>query len=210
MMRQVQVSENTTPSNQVLPASQEDQAEQATTQADTQPKTYDEAYVKKLRDEAAAHRTKLREFERAEEERRQASLSEQEKAEARAKTAEERLSSIQVRADRAELKVAAQKAGIVDPDVAYRLLDESAIERNEDGEITNADALMTQLAKDKPYVKGQDAKPAPLVAAPTSKTNGATSDSHLPTYTREQIADRGFWEKNRDSIMKAIREGRVA
>lgn len=93
---------------------------------ESQPKTYDEAYVKKLRDEAASLRVKNRDYEKAEEERKAASLSEIEREKQARTKAEAELAD----ARRALMvRDAATKHGL-DPDV-YEFLtgsDEAAIQ----------------------------------------------------------------------------------
>jgi hypothetical protein len=61
-------------------------------------KTYDETYVKKLRDEAAAHRTKLKAFEDAEQARKDAELTATQLAEKKAADAEAKVAAAETRA----------------------------------------------------------------------------------------------------------------
>lgn len=51
----------------------------------------------------------------------------------------------------------ASKLGIIDPDAAYRLLDKSSIEFDDDGQATNVEALLVSMLKDRPYLTGKSA-----------------------------------------------------
>jgi hypothetical protein len=76
---------------------------------------------------------------------------------ARAEMLERRLVSteqeIRARMVQAELKVEALRAGIVDLD-GLKLLDPSAVEISEDGEVKNATDVITQLRRAKPWLFG--------------------------------------------------------
>jgi hypothetical protein len=93
-------------------------------------KTFDEEYVKDLRNEAASYRVKLRETEeyltKLKEE------WEQEKAQATEK----------------EILYAAKAAGVVDPQTVTKLMDKESIAEH------GIDAALNQLLQDKPFLKG--------------------------------------------------------
>jgi hypothetical protein len=76
---------------------------------------------------------------------------------ARAEMLERRLANAEqetrTRMAQAELKVEALRAGIVDLD-GLKLLDPSAVEVSEDGEVKNAAAVITQLRRAKPWLFG--------------------------------------------------------
>lgn len=119
--------------------------------------------VARLRREAAQWRRKVREHE-AELERRNTA----DKARADAEKSEvERLREQLAEADRKwqtaqqqrldtlnqrAIEVSAMKANAVDPETVYRLLNPSSFETNDEGTITNTDALVKDLLKDKPYL----------------------------------------------------------
>lgn len=144
-------------------------------------KTFDQAYVEKIRQEAAGYRTKLRDAEAELEKRKAAELSETERAKkeaadatAKLAEAEARIKAAQTRAEIATLGAALKLA---DADDAYRLLDQAAIQYDEDGRPKNLKTLLEALVKAKPYlVQG---------AASTSVNNPARTGA---TYTKEQLA----------------------
>lgn len=51
----------------------------------------------------------------------------------------------------------ANRLGIIDPDAAYRLLDKSAIEYDENGQAKNIEPLLVSMLKDRPYLTGKGA-----------------------------------------------------
>lgn len=86
-------------------------------------------------------------------------LSETEKLTKRATDAEAKAQQAEVRVKeittRAEIERQARKLNIADDDAAYRLLDVSKIEYDGDGKPTNADALLKDLVKARPYLVAQ-------------------------------------------------------
>ena len=85
-------------------------------------------------------------------------LTDQEKLEARATTAERKAeAAIQQVASAviaSEVKVRASQLGIIDPDAAYLLLDRTNVAYADDGTVTGIDDALTQLIESKPYLKG--------------------------------------------------------
>lgn len=98
-----------------------------------------------------------------------------------------------------EVGVAASKLGIVDPDAAFRLLDQSKLEFDDSGKLKNAEMLLKALITEKPYLAGGG----------TSATNASRNTSGSGTFTRSQIEDRKFWEAHREEILKAMADGRI-
>jgi hypothetical protein len=88
---------------------------------------------------------------------------------ARAETAERRLGEIEqevrARVVRAELKVEAVRAGIVDLD-GLKLLDLKSVELTPDGELANAAELMAQLRRAKPWLFGGASSSSPASPPP--------------------------------------------
>jgi hypothetical protein len=120
---------------------QEQDTEQTTEQVQTERQdTFDREYVEKLRAEAAAHRTKLRKLEEAEEKRKKEALSETERLKAEKEEAEkaatESLTKANQRSIRAEARVQALEAGTNPQYVAglLKLSDLSDVEVDDDGE----------------------------------------------------------------------------
>lgn len=119
-----------------------------------------------------------------------------------------------------EARLAAHELGIVDPDAAVKLADWDTVEYGEDGKPTNARSILEALVAAKPYlVKPAGApeapKPAPRPGAPqpggTANPGRGTvpGQGGAPTFTESQIADRKFYEANREAIFLAMRQGRV-
>lgn len=84
--------------------------------------TFDAAYVKKLRDEAAANRTKLREVEAELKKRTDAEMTETERQKAALDAAHAERDELKSTARRLEAQVAAALAGAPHPDVVARLV----------------------------------------------------------------------------------------
>jgi len=53
-----------------------------------------------------------------------------------------------------QIRVASQSLGIVDPEAAFRLLDQSTLEIDDDGKVKNAEKALRDLVKAKPYLLG--------------------------------------------------------
>jgi|GEM_PF-1603434 len=138
------------------------------------PKTFDEAYVKGLRDEAAANRIKAKKLEEQVGKLAQETTAKvlkalglepdpdknfekqleeaQKKAQAAEKMANERLV-------RAEVKVIATEMGLVDSDAAYALMDGNSIEVKEDGAVAGVKEALEALVTAKPWLKAKEPGP---------------------------------------------------
>lgn len=141
-------------------------------------KTYDEAYVKQLRGEAAANRKKAAELEAKLKERETADLSELEKAQREAKDATEKLTATETRARarlaKSEVVAAATKLKFHDPAAAYKLISDD-VEFDDEGEPKNVAKLIEQLAKDKPWMVDAGVKTSP--ANPGGGSGGGSGNS---------------------------------
>ena len=170
---------------------------------EAEKKTFDAVYVQKLRKEAAEYRKRLRELEKALKEKEEAELSEQERLQRRVAEYEARLADLererQERTLQYEVKLRASQMGIVDPEAAWRLLDLSAIEFDEDGMPVNIEDALQELVKSKPYLRTQ-AAPSVSPTNPSRRTQ---------VFTRSQLRDPKFFREHRDEIMAAMREGRI-
>ena len=97
-------------------------------------------------------------------EHEEAEKSELQKAQDRAaaleKEKEALLASQKTKATQYDVAVKAAKLGIVDPDAAYRLMDQGKIEFEEDGSPKNTEALLQDLVKNKPYLVGSGSSAA--------------------------------------------------
>lgn len=153
-----------------------------------EPKTFDEAYVKQLRQEAAGYRKKAAEAEAELEKRKAAELSETDRARKEAADAQAKLQANEAKLKTARVKAAvgilAASLKIVDADAAHRLLDQAAIQFDDDGEPTNVKALLDQLVRDKPYLieKGGPTTPPNNPSRPdaTQKTASRAAFDAMP------------------------------
>ncbi|OYD58470.1 hypothetical protein CGZ90_00790 [Fictibacillus aquaticus] len=132
-----------------------------------EPKMYDEDYVKKLRDEAAGYRTKLKGLET------QSKTSQEDlikkvfetfginpdpnlefekqlnQAKTQAQVAEQKANEKLIKA---EVKYTGAELGIVDPDVAYLLIRDKELTVKEDGSVTGVKEALEALLAEKPYL----------------------------------------------------------
>ncbi len=121
------------------------------------------AEIRKLRSENAGHRTKNRELSTKLTEHEQAQLSEKERAEAKAKDAEDRALAAETRAKAtaiaADLRVHAVTLGAVDVDAVIALVDRSKVEADDDGNVKGGKAAVEALLKAKPYLVSEPGAP---------------------------------------------------
>ena len=131
----------------------------STTEPQGGEEKFDVEYVRGLRKEAAQYRTRLKALEDAQKAADDAKLSDQEKLQKRLaeleKAAAEASSNLQQRVMEYEVKLAASRLGIVDPDAAWRLIDASSLEFDESGKPKNLDRVLNELLKDKPWLSAQ-------------------------------------------------------
>lgn len=160
------------------------------------------AELKKVRTEAASHRVKLTAFEKAEEERKLAAMGDLEKAAQRAEAAEAQARTYRERIALLSVQAEATKLGIVDPEVAAALIKDK-LELDDDGAPKNADALLRELVKAKPYLLAQQ-QPGQQVTASTRATNPARTSTQGTTLTREAID--AMSQQERISRLPEIRE----
>ena len=136
--------------------------------------------ARKIRSESTNMRKRLKAYEDAEEEKRIATLSEVErskaeiaKAEKRTAEAEQRIQHYQQQLVTAQVKLAAQAKGIIDPDMAA-LAVASTLEYGEDGMPTNLEKALDMLIKNKPYLAPKPAELPEPSAPPAQPVNAQT------------------------------------
>ena len=140
-----------------------------------------EAKLREARNDAIKYRTRLREFEQADEERRRASLSEAEQKDLRLRELEAEIARRDDDSKRLALESAvAMKAstiGIVDPEAAIALLDPDLLDYGENGRPTDTslDAALRHLVKSKPYLRTQPAAASPANPA-KAEPKGETAE----------------------------------
>lgn len=175
--------------------------------------------LRKARDEAAKTRVdakRLAELEKAEAERQAANLTEIEKAARERDAATAALQAMRARIGSAELKVASQAAGIIDPDVAAAMLG-SKVEYGDDGEPKNIAKLVEDLKQSKPHLFGANASGTAGAAAngQRASSGGATNPGSGArsggVFTREQISRMSPQEyaANQQAIFEALKSGQI-
>jgi len=199
---------------------------------DPEPQTFDADYVAKLRDEAAKWRTKLRDEETARKdlegklkEKEDADLSEQdrtkkqlEETKAAADEAGRQLALRDTMIRESLLEADTIKASvhpdlsIQDPDAAFRLMDRSLIEWDDDtGRATNLPEVLKSLVEARPYLVGQSG-PTPRVPPVVDPTNPRREQTptvptreELSQMTHDQIME--LWESG--ALPQALAEGAI-
>jgi len=195
-----------------------------------EPQTFDAAYVARLRDENAKWRTKLRDEEEAKKtleaklkEKEDADLSEQDRTkkqleETQAAAAE---SARQVALRDAMIRESLLEAdtikasvhpdlNIQDPDAAFRLMDRSLIEWDDDtGRATNLPEVLKSLVEARSYLVASEVG---RVVPPVDPTNPKRESpvtvptrAQLSEMTQDQIME--LWESG--SLPKALAEGAI-
>lgn len=176
-------------------APQADAQQQTQTQPQAGHQVFDAEYVKQLRTEAANYRTKLAALEAKAKAEDDAKLSETEQLKKKlvdmetlhTKDAQERLE----RTTRYEVELAASKLNIVDPEAAYKLLDQSALEYSEDGTPKNIEAALKALVASKPYLVGVVSSGS--AANPNSTKVGRLTMDEIKRMPQDEITRR--WDE---------------
>jgi len=149
-----------------MPEEQEPKVETTITPAGEMPKgddSQDGAELGRIREalkranaEAAANRVKVKEYETAERERADAEKTELERAQAALAEMESKAVAAQALYARAQIenavRFAAQGLGFYRPDDAIALLDLSALELTDKGEVKGVDAALKALTTERPYL----------------------------------------------------------
>ncbi len=115
-----------------------------------------QAALKAANKEAADRRKRLDALEADEAKRKEAELSEVEKADQRAKAAEAKAQNLEQRWRdgmlRSAVTLAATQAQFYDPEDAYRLADLTSLTANDDGTVTGVEEALKALVKAKPHL----------------------------------------------------------
>lgn len=152
-----------------------------------EPKSYDEAYVKELRGEAAKHRTEKNTLKKQVEDLdaklrglEDAGKSELEKVTGEKVRLERELADkereVAEREVKAQVFAAAAKLNIVDPDMAYLALDLASLDPDDPKAVQRA---LIALAKEKPYLVKESTPPTPGVGGPPVQGKKSVDDMML-------------------------------
>lgn len=144
--------------------------------------------ARKLRKEAEGLRKRIKAIDEAEEEKRLLALSEVERSKAEIVKAEKRAAEAEARTQQyleqlvtAQVKLAAQAMGIIDPDMAAMAV-HSSLEYGEDGMPSNLDKALTALIKNKPYLAPKPAAPPAEPPVTPAQTANAQTPATLPPF----------------------------
>lgn len=158
---------------------QEDTALEPQAGTTTEPQEGDEsertltlAEAKKLRSEASNLRKRLKAFEEKEQKEQEASMTEQQKKEKQYAESQaaytSQIEKLQARVVRNEVEKTAAKLGMINPELAHRLIDWAELEFDEDGSPTNAKSILEKIIKDNQYlVQQQQAQKSNAIQKPT-------------------------------------------
>lgn len=184
----------------IVPPLEGDPAAQAAGEADQQP-TQDPAVpapftlddAKKLRSENRSLRERLKALEEAKRAEDEAKLSDQEKQALRLADLERQLAerdrALVERTVLAATVDAASRLGFANPRLAYRLLDQSEVEYDAEGQPTNVDALLRQILKAEPYLVSAHARPSGSIDGGTRGSAGLT-EAQINAMTPDEYAAR--------------------
>ncbi len=124
---------------------------------------------KNATEERDRHRKKLTTYEEQERKAQEAALSEVDKATKRATEAEQRIQHYQQQLVSTNVQLAAQKMGIIDPELAALAIS-NKLELGEDGLPTNIEKALSDLVKAKPYLLAKAEAPTPATPPATHTT----------------------------------------
>ena len=169
-----------------------------------EPKTFSEEYVKQLRQEAAANRTKAKEMEEKlkampdeitakvlqalgietdPQKNLETQLTEaQKKAKEAEEASKQALTKAEQRLIKAEVKAMATEMGLVDSDAALALMDKANVKVGDDDSVTGVKEALEALVQAKPWLKKAETKPP---GDPGSGGGGAKQKGDLPTLEEE-------------------------
>ncbi|MGE7650490.1 hypothetical protein ACQKM1_22345 [Peribacillus frigoritolerans] len=151
------------------------------------PKTYDEDYVKGLRDEAAKYRKKAKELETNSTTQQQDLINKVFTAfginpdpnvefEKQLSTAQQQAQAAEKRANdrliQAEIKAIGTGLNLVDLDAVDKLVDKSSFSVKEDGSVEGVKEALEKLAADKPYLVSVPGEPKPNGYVPGAQQRG--------------------------------------
>ena len=142
--------------------------------------TWAQDQIKSLRKESADRRTRLSSYEKAEEDRKAATLSDIEKANETATKASERAAALEAKLLIREATAALERANVIDAELALLAIRDKIVVA--DGEATNLEDLVAELVKNKPHLVKTTAPEKPLV--PDTRPTAPPAQATPPSRTR--------------------------
>lgn len=181
--------------------------------------------AQKAAQEAARYRTELRdaqrriaEFEAAQRAAEEAQMSDLQKAQRQLADYQTREAQQLLELQSLRLAQAVQqhavRLGIIDLDAAAKLLDTSALEYDDAGRPTNAEALLTAMLEQRPWLRGngQQAQPQQPQAPQIGATNAPRQNGPI-TITPSQYSDPAFKAQYMrdygEDLLSAMNKGKV-
>lgn len=153
---------------------------------------------------------KADDLERQAQEAAEAAAKEQGKFEDLYKQANERASTLegQLKQTRIEnaVTIEAAKLGVVDPNAAVKLLDQSGITVGDDGTISGVAEAVKALQQSSPYLFKTPAQGS--VGSGNSNPAGGANNAQAE-FKYSEIQDLEFYKKNQAAIDKAVAESRI-
>jgi hypothetical protein len=172
--------------------------------------TFDAAYVKKLRAEAAAHRKEAAEAKAKLKQREDAELSELEKAQKERDEAKATADTANAKVRDALLKATATaeavKLNIIDPELALLAIRDK-VTFSDDGEPENVTDVLAQLVKDKPHLVGEKSTPGAggTGTNPAGGKGASITAESLRSMSQAQVAD--LMATDPEGVRKALSGG---
>ena len=155
--------------------------------------------IRKLRDAEKNYKAQLKELEslKAEQRKREdAEKSETEKLRQQIADAERQRVAIETELqetrNRTAIERAAAKAGATDPEDIFRLIEVSDFEHDDDGKLTNAEKLVADLLKKKPYLAGKPATTSTGVPGTPRSTGQPGREDRVKAAEEKLIATRQY------------------
>lgn len=174
-------------------------------------KTYDEAHVERLTQDAAKVRSERNAMEAELKKLQDSQLSETERASKRLQELEAKHATFESERQTLQLQMQvermARQLGIVDEDAAYKLLDTSSI-KWQDGKPIGVDEALKSLVESKPYLVAS-AQSGPVIPGVAATNPPRSQNTQTATFTEDQVRDPSFWADNKAAILQAQREGRI-
>ena len=152
---------------------------------------------------------KAKEFEAAEETRKQEELKKKGEWEALAKANEDKAKAAEQKYQTAltdnRIQAEAVKLGAVDLEAVLKLIDRTNVKINEDGTIAGAEDAVKALLDSKPYLKGAGGK----VTVGGAIAPGAENQEGLKRFKLSQIQDPVFYRDNEKDILASMKANLV-
>jgi len=108
-----------------------------------------------------------------------------------------------------EIRDKANKLGIVDAEVAAKLIDFGKIEKDDSGNPTNVESLLGELVEQKPYLVGKVEKANVGSGANTSTEDQGAKPIWAQSELREKLQDHKWYLEHQEEVESAQKEGRI-